>query len=367
VRSAARHRPLRAAPLVLALALLAWAALAAQASANRPPTPRYSISIVAGETTQPEADPVAVTDASVTPATEAVLSIVHNGLVVWRATDRSGSPSLWGKVPQAGDVVTLEAPSGSVVAAVVYDGLPSIAPTVCAGSANFSGQRSGADPVEGGYYSLALVSDPYGNTSVQHRGVGQAQVTTLVGSGYAGGFLTPLALGQTVWASESFETQLTNGAVFTYQSENVEPVGSCPVTPAPPPPPPPPPALQGSIFRLGHVTIRRLLRSGLHSTVAINQPGTVIQDLYLQDGRIPAHASSRKRSKHHHKPPALLLARGSATATGAGNVSVLLRVTAAGRRALRHRKHVHAELLTTLRSNGGASLSLGARTIALSR
>ncbi len=81
-------------------------------------------------------------------------------------------------------------------------------------------------------------------------------------------------------------------------------------------------------MKLGHVTIHSLLKSGWHVLVGINQPGTVIEDLYLQGGTLPAFASS----KHHaHKPPALLIARGYVTATKAGVVSVLLRVTKKGR------------------------------------
>ena len=47
-------------------------------------------------------------------------------------------------------------PGGTIVGSVVYDGLPSIDPTVCAGSTNFSGQRSAGQTVEGSYFSMWL-------------------------------------------------------------------------------------------------------------------------------------------------------------------------------------------------------------------
>jgi hypothetical protein len=95
----------------------------------------------------------------------------------------------------------------------------------------------------------------------------------------------------------------------------------------------------------------------------------VIQDLYLAGGALPASASSRAAAgrKRHHRHPAVLLARGSAAAKSAGQVSVLIRVTSKGRRILGHRRRVRAELVTTLHSSSGATLSLGVRTVTLSR
>ncbi len=127
---------------------------------------------------------------------------------------------------------------------VVYDGLPSMDPTVCAGSTNFSGQRSANEEVEGSFYTLV----PHPSYTAHRRG-GEAQITSLSGGSFAGNFLKPLALGETVRAVEHLKTSLAGGATFTYTSENDRPVGACPVPPAPPPPPPVP-ALQGSIFKL---------------------------------------------------------------------------------------------------------------------
>jgi len=220
--------------------------------------------------------------------------------------------------------------------------------------------------VKGGYFSETLHPDPYGPYP-EAVDFGRAQVTMLSGTSYGGSFLSPLVLGQTVYAVESLETPLAGGAVFKYLSEVERPVGACPAPPPPPPPPPLPPALQGAIFKFVKTTIHKFLKSGLMDEVTINQPGTVIQDLYLQDGKLPAFAASRKGKHHRRKvePPAQLVARGTTTATSPGTVSVLIRVTAKGRHLLSHRKQVQLVLVTTLRSNTGAKLNLARRTVTL--
>ena len=208
--------------------------------------------------------------------------------------------------------------------------------------------------MEGEHYSLL----PHPNYTATHSN-GHAQVTGLSGPFFTGNFLTPLAIGQTVRATESVRTPLAGAAIFTYSSETDRPVGACPVPPPAPPPPPPPaiPALQGTILRLTRTTISKLLRSGWHTQVTINQPGRVIEDLYLQDGTLPAYAS-RKAKHHAKKPAALLLARGSTLTKSAGKVDVLIKVTKQGRRRLKHAARVKAVLITTLVSTSGAKLDL---------
>lgn len=360
------RRLIRASWLTL---LLLGAVQAVPASAATPPKPpEYTLAIAEGASTQPELYPVAMTSGQVTPSAEVVVSIIRGGIVVTQRTDKDGSVYL-SDVPNVGDVVTLESPAHNLVGSVVYDGLPSMDPTVCAGSVSFSGQRSMGQEVEGGYYSLTVHTGPYGYKDAQRTGTGHAQVTSLSGSAYAGNFLAPLAIGQTVWASESSRTSLAGGAVFKYSSENDRPVGACPVPPAPPSPPPPP-ALQGSIVKLAKITIHKLLKLGWLCQVTINQPGTVTQSLYLRGGALPAFASSAGGHGRHHrkrKPPALLLARGVGSAKSAGKVNVLIHVTPRGRRVLRHARHVRAVLVTTLRSPSGAKLSLGRRSVSLKR
>jgi hypothetical protein len=364
-----RDRLGRAALLALSTLVIAVAPAAASA-----PTPEYSLSIVEGANTQPEDSIQHVSAGAFHPKAEVVVSIAHNGLVVEQ--DKGDGGAWLSQVPQAGDVVTLESPVGVVRGAVVYDGLPSLDPTVCAGSTNFSGQRSQGQTVEGGYYTV--VPHP---SYFARRGGGLAQVQVLSGSAFAGGFLTPLIGGETVYVVESLITPIAGGT-FAYSSENDRPVGACPVPPAPPPPPPPP-ALSGSILKLVRTSIHRLLKSGWSTHVTINQPGTIVEDLYLHEGPLPAFAASGRSAsqatlkgtpqgaqagkRRRHKPPALLLARGTATAKAAGTVTVTMHLTANGRRRLRHARSVKVVLIATLKAGSGAKLTLERHSFTLHR
>ncbi|HEY2283190.1 MAG TPA: hypothetical protein VGH60_06525 [Solirubrobacteraceae bacterium] len=357
------------------LALIATWVAAALAGAT-PPAPRpakYTLSITEGETTQPEHSIISTVgrvESEEEQHASVAVSIVRGGLEVSRSSGDDGYAGM-SSIPAPGDVVSLESPTGpkghpggKIVGSFVYDGKPSIDPTVCAGSVNFSGQRSAGQTIQGG--NFLDVPGPYGN--FERWNALQAQITLLSGATFGGSFLAPLASGETVWANESLETPLAGGAVFIYESENARPVGACPPPPSPPPSPPVPPALEGSILKLAGITIHRLLKSGWHDQVTINQPGTVIQDLYLEDGKLPAFAASR-RGRHHVRkvPPAQLVARGSAIAKVPGTVNVLLRVSGKGRHLLSHRSRVRLVLVTTLRSNTGAKLSLPRRTVTLHR
>src|ERR1700691_2982990 len=125
------------------LLILGCVALAVPASAGaweEPKAPEYSLSVTEGVTTLPE-ESILNTSGSVRPGVETALTIVHDNAVVAKDTDLHGNVWLH-EVPQVGDVVNLEVPPGHPVGSVVYDGLPSIEPSVCAGSTNFSGQRT---------------------------------------------------------------------------------------------------------------------------------------------------------------------------------------------------------------------------------
>jgi hypothetical protein len=353
------------------LALGAGAALPGVAGAWEPKAPVYSISVVEGETTVPSHSILSTSGSVYIPHAKEVqvkLRITEpDGLTVAENTSEGGGPEegvwLGNQVPQVGDPVYLESPVGHIVGSEVYDGLPSIDPTVCAGSTNFSGQRSSPEDVVKGSYETLVVHPTY----VANRFGGDAQVPTQSGTSFSGSFLKPLETGETVKAVESVEKPLEGGALFTYTSENDRPVGACPAPPAPPPPPPPP-ALQGSIFKLVGTTIKKLLKSGWTDQVTINQPGTVTQDLYQVGGAVPASASAHRRGHgHKHKPPASLLAHGSASAAAAGTVTVRLRVTARGRHVLGHSHRMRAVLVTTLTTGSGAELNLQTRTLTLDR
>jgi hypothetical protein len=99
--------------------------------------------------------------------------------------------------------------------------------------------------------------------------------------------------------------------------------------------------------------------------VTINQPGKIVEDLYLHQGVLPAFAAS---SKHKHKkPPSPLLARGSANAKGAGTYLVTMHLTSTGRRLLRHTHSVKVVLVTTLDAATGAKFTLERHSLTLHR
>jgi hypothetical protein len=345
------------------------AALAAGAPAasawNTGHGPRYTLHIAEGETTLPEYKQVASTSASAEePSAPVAVSIVRSGTTVYRSV---GEGSAWlSQVPQAGETVTLESPVGTLIGSFVYDGKPTIGPKVCAGSTSFEGENSSGDTVEGSFRTYSLETNPYGRViGVQSSDFGEAQVKSLTGTTFGGSFLVPLLSGETVNATESLKTPLANGGTYTYVSEYERPVGGCPAPPPPYDPPAPPPALQGSILKLAHVTIHRLLKSGWLTSVSINQAGTVTEDLYAQDGQVPAVAAS-VRARHHRKtPPAVLLARGSSTASAAGVVRVTLHATRQGHAQLARHRQVKAMLVITLRSSSGSTLTLGRRSVIL--
>jgi hypothetical protein len=338
-------------PLSVCAALACVAAAPpATAAAHESPT-KYSLSISEGVTTLPE-NSIVVTSGFAENAKSSRLRIWHAGAVAFEDTGHEGT---WlGQGPQVGDVVTFEAPIGTLIASITYDGLPTMDPTVCAGSANFSGQRTVGDTIEGAAYTMKV--DRWVYSVKEHF----AQITSLSGASFGGSFLVPLAPGETVTATEQFEQTIPQG-VFTYKSENTRPVGACPVPPPPPYVPPPPPALAGAIVKLAKTTVRSLLQHGWSDQVAINQPGTVTQDLYQQNGTLPVFASRA----HHKTPPAVLLARGVGSASVAGNVKVVLHVVSKARGRLRSAHTIHAVLITTLRTPSGARLSLPRRFVTL--
>ena len=342
------------AAFVLAASLV-WAVSAAPASADKS-APEYSLSVVEGADTQPE-DSIEHVSASVNHNAEVSVSLTHNGLVV--AQDTGKGYAGFSQVPQVGDVLTYA--SQGFTTAVTYDGLPSLEPTVCAGSTNFSGQRTLGYTVEGGYYTVV----PHPEYFARRHG-GLAQVQVLAGAGFGGAFLTPLVSGETVYAVESLTSPLPGGATFTYYSENDRPVGGCP-PPPPPPPPPAPLALAGAFSKFTRISIVKLLRSGWPTHVTINQPGKIVENLYEQHGFVPAFAATSKHKRVHKEPRSPLLARGTATAGAAGTVTITIHPTSLGRRLLKHAHSVQVVLVTTLTAKSGAKLALARRPLTLHR
>ncbi len=346
-----------------ALSLLGACAIAAPAGANLGPSgPHYTLKVDEGSTTLPEYDhPNSVSGGIENSKAEVVVEVVHGGIVVGQDSGTNGNGAYVAPGPLVGDEVVLESPRGTTIARVTYDGLPTMDPTVCAGSKNFSGVNSAGDVVEGKYVAYVLETPYHQSTQPVRKAYGEAQVKTLSGTNFGGEFLQPLETGMDVIAVESLKTPLAGEATYTYESVTERPVGACPLPPVPNVPPPPP-VLGGGILKLISSSIRTLLHSGVRDVVDINQPGTVIQDLYLKNGTLPASASA---TKHKKAPPALLLARGTATAKAPGKVTVLLKATSKGRRKLKSHGKFKAVLITTLHSSSGAKLTLARRSITL--
>ncbi len=336
-------------------ALAVWVLLAAPASANKS-APEYSLSVLEGADTQPE-DSIEDVSAKVNENAEVSVSLTHNGLVV--AQDTGEGYAGFSQAPQVGDVLTFA--SQGFTTAVTYDGLPSLDPTVCVGSNNFSGQRTLGYTVEGGYYTVTRAL-----RHTYHSQHTLAQIQVLSGSAFGGSFLNPLVNGDTVYAAESLSSPLPGGATFTYYSENDRPVGGCPPPPTPPPPPAPL-ALAGAFSKFTTVSIVKLLRSGWSTHVTINQPGTIVEGLYQHSGVLPAFAATSKHKRPRKEPKALLLARGTATAKAAGTVTVTMHLTSVGRRLLKHAHSVKVVLITTLTAGSGAKLALGRHSLTLHR
>ena len=224
-----------------AISLLAVLALAAPAAAASGHGPRYHLKIVEGATTLPEFEHPDSVSASIENAkTEVVLQLIHGGLAIARDSGKNGEGAWISPGPEVGDEVILESPKGTVISTVVYDGLPTIDPTVCAGSTNFSGENSSGEVVEGYYVKNVLETPYHQSTRPVQKAFGEAQVKTLSGTTFGGDFLKPLEIGEDVGAFESLKTSLAGEATYEYASETERPVAGCP---APPPPviaPPPP-------------------------------------------------------------------------------------------------------------------------------
>jgi hypothetical protein len=358
---------LRVSPsLGLALAAVAFLGSCASASAWEVHGTQYTLEVVEGETTLPEYQ-VAHISGAVQPSAPVAVAIIHGGTTTYKTGEGNGSA--WGdEVPQPGDTVVLESPVGHTVASEVYDGMPTIDPSTCVGSTSFEGDNTAGFTVEG-WYAINTLEHPYHRSPERKESDFQlAQVKTLTGTSFGGSFLQPIPAGATVTAKESLKSQLASETTFVYESERVEPANeTCPVPPAPVSPPPPlVTPLRGALVNLHRATILGLLKSGWSDHVSINQAGTITQDLYLRGGRLPASAASAR--KHHRSTPTdMLLARGTAKASAAGTVGVLLKLTSAGRRKLHGAKHLNAILLTTLRTANGQVDTLSPHSLTLVR
>ncbi len=215
------------------------------------------------------------------------VSITHNGLVVAK---QSGEGGVWlSQVPQVGDIVTLESPG--FVTAVTYDGLPSSEPTVCAGSNNFSGQRTG------GYTASKVVTTQSGPTLGTSPGATAAWLRFRC--------LPDRASAATSLATRQWRYRLRRRVadfasrwwrdVHLTRSENDRPVGGVRRR------------LLLRLLRRSRLPGRSRNSRGSRSPscfapdgsthVTINQPGTIVEGLYQHSGILPAFAATSKTKR----------------------------------------------------------------------
>lgn len=273
------------------------------------------------------------------------LRVTRGGTVVGEGV---GTNAAAARVPaQAGDVITIERPVGTVVDTFAFDGTPTATP--CAGAQTLQGGR-GPDA------RLTLrVLDPAGTGSspVRQRGILSAPSPTT----YAAIFPAPLVLGQRVRAVMKYVATSERYVV----SNLTAPVGSCVPAAAPDTTRPTGTLLKLSAKKL-RTAIRALLKGTFSSQVRVSEPSRVAQTLVAADGTLPAKAAAAKKGRK-----ATVIAKGKATARKAGTVTVRLKPTAAGKKKLKRAKRITLVLITTLTDGAGNTRTLKATRLTARR
>ena len=156
-------------------------------------------------------------------------------------------------------VVTLESPVGTRSGSIVYDGLPSIDPTVCVGlhellrreHVRLHGRRRSSTRRVAEARPLRAFT---GGIRPARRSAGE----NAVGHDLRRHLPPPAGARRDRRRDRVAQNASRRRSDLHVHQRNDRPVGACP---APPPPPPPPPALQGVIVKLVHSTIHKLLNS----------------------------------------------------------------------------------------------------------
>jgi hypothetical protein len=288
------------------------------------------------------------------PQPQAAVSIVHNGAV---AATQSGSGGAYlTAAPAVGDTVRVEQPPGNPIESIVYN--LTVDPSTCVGATTISGQRS--DPgAQVSAYAFVPSEGGYGTFT-------PARITTLSGMSYAGTFSRALTSSDVVSVGETATFTRAYG-FFEYDGSLEKAVGACP-----PPPPaklvpaagPRPP--KGSISVNARRALRAFFRKGLTMIVSVDQPGKVVENLFLAKGKLPGKASSVGSAKSKRKRGATLIGRGSAKALKAGAVKVTVRPTRAAKR-LRRKRSLKVQFLTTLSNLAGQTTTLPPKRVTLKR
>jgi hypothetical protein len=273
------------------------------------------------------------------------LSLQRGGTEIASANGAYGSAYV-NVAPQTGDVVHIE--RSGVVRDVTFDGRPSFDPAVvCAGSKTLSGLRTATATLQSsGSYNPN--GDPYAVGNSQHGTSPQ-----LSGANWSVSLERALTKGENVYASF-----YDDSSDVSISSSLVQAVGDCPAPPAPTTTTPvtttkkpdvtkPVVSLALGTINSGPGALDRLVKSGqIVTTLDVSEPGTVTQLLVLDNGgTLPASAAVKK--------PAVKLGRGSKVVKVAGKVKVSVKLTKAGKRALRRVKRAKLVLVTTVADTAG--------------
>jgi hypothetical protein len=119
------------------------------------------------------------------------------------------------QVPQTGDLVTAESSSG-IKESVTYDGLPTVAGPLCAGSVTISGAKSPG----------ATISIYRYNTS-EYGSYAPAKVSYPSESSFLGTFEVPAVVGEQVGVAQIINQTLPEEVISTYQVARTDVVEAC--------------------------------------------------------------------------------------------------------------------------------------------
>jgi hypothetical protein len=252
---------------------------------------------------------------------------------------------------EPGDVFRLERGGPGLTPTVVlshkYAGTP-LDSTTCVGHAGFSGRRLPGATVE----VTLLAREPHGAAYLHWfdvHPIATGLVQSLTDTGFVGAFPVAVASGDALQVTQTTKTAAPN--VTTTIRESVVTIASgCPQV-FPPATAAAKPSLR--VDRRTRLTVMRLLAHGLTSYVWVGTPATITQTLV-----IPKHGRTK----------ALKLGTGRRVARAAGEVKVVVKLSPAGRRAVRAaRKTIAAALQTSVRDKAGHVTAIKALRVRVAR
>lgn len=261
---------------------------------------------------------------------------------------------------------------GAILQESSYTGAPNLAASTCIGAQPFAGVRNAGGTVS----EIALLrrvprtvtpegeygpGQPYNTTS--YETVAFAAPESVSGTSFSG-TLPALPAGGDLLAVSEFRGSIANDVEASTYTSVTRPAAACPAPVVPPGNPPvvTPPApvkdvVAPSLSKITAKSVGRaaFLRSGLKTTVTIDEAGTVVQALYLPNGKkVPASVRAAKKST---KKKLVLVAKGKKASKVAGKVSLTLKPSKAGKAALKKKKSYKLKLVTTVRDAAGNAKS----------